>query len=312
MKKISIFFGAAAMAIGCASASAQTLGIGTTKGGATAQIANALAQVISTKSDLQVIPQVSANTSQYIPLLNDGKIELAIANYPQTYYARTGTGMSSEPAENLQLVATLMPFLAGLAASEASGIDSYAAIKGHKVPRYKDNSLGDFIIRAGLATGGLTYDDVESVPIANFPQQFQAFKDGKIDVGILSVGSQVGLDIEATLGDIQFLSIDEEALPAMQELLPGAYLTDVSASDTLAGLDAPAKVFGYDYLLFANANVEPDVIAAVAKAVHDGAEDLKATGPLWRSFDPAKMGKAADIPYHAGATAYFKEAGLAQ
>ena len=80
---------AAFSVIAAAPVSAQTLGLGTTKGGATAQIGTAPEVLISLNSDLQVIPQVSANTSQYIPQLDSGQLELAIANYPQTYYAMT-------------------------------------------------------------------------------------------------------------------------------------------------------------------------------------------------------------------------------
>ncbi len=303
---------AAVAAFAAAPVSAQTLGLGTTKGGATGQIGTALSQVISLNTDLQVIPQVSANTSQYIPLLDSGKVELAIANYPQTYYAVTGTGMSTEPAKNLKLVVTMMPFHAALVAPESSGIKSYADIKGHKVPRYKENSLGDFVVRAALASGGLTYDDVESVPIANFPQQYEAFKDKRIDVSIAALGSQATFDLEASVGDIQFLPVPEESLAKVQEFLPGAYLYDVEANADLPGLDEPTRVFAYDYLLFANADVDDETIKKVTKAVYEGAEYLKGTGPLWAGFNPETIGKKADIPYHPGAIAFFEEQGLEQ
>lgn len=289
---------------------AQTLGIGTTQGGATGQIGTALAQVISMNSDLQVIPQISANTSQYIPLLDQGKLELAIANYPQTYYAVTGTGMSTEKAENLRLVATMMPFLAALVTAESSGIKTYADIKGHKVPRYSENSLGDFVVRAALAAGDLTYDDVESVPISNFPQQYEAFKDGRIDVSIATVGSQASFDLEASVGDIQFIPVPESHLAKSKEFLPGAYLQPIEANEDLPGLDEPTSVFAYDYLLFANASVPDDQIAKVAKAVFDGEEFLKNSSPVWSAFTKEDMGKEADIPYHPGATAFYKEMGL--
>ncbi|WP_157937657.1 TAXI family TRAP transporter solute-binding subunit [Oceaniglobus roseus] len=291
-------------------AGAQTLGLGTTQGGATGQIGTALAQVISMNSDLQVIPQISANTSQYIPLLDQGKLELAIANYPQTWYAVTGTGMSTEKAENLRLVATLMPFLAALVAPEDSGIKSYADIKGHKVPRYSENSLGDFVIRAALAAGDLTYDDVESVPISNFPQQYEAFKDGRIDVSIATVGSQASFDLEASVGDIQFLPVPESHLEQAKEFLPGAYLQPIAANDDLPGLDEPTTVFAYDYLLFANASVPDGEISQVAGAIYEGSDFLMNSSPVWADFVKEDMGKKADIPYHPGAIAYYEEIGI--
>lgn len=290
--------------------SAQAIGIGTTQGGATGQIGTALAQVISMNSDLQVIPQISANTSQYIPLLDQGKLELAIANYPQTWYAVKGTGMSTEKAENLRLVATMMPFLAALVTAEKSGIKTYADIKGHKVPRYADNSLGDFVVRAALAAGDLTYADVTEVPISNFPQQYEAFKDGRIDVSIATVGSQASFDLEASVGDIQFIPVPDSHLAKVQEFLPGAYLQPVPANAELPGLDEPTSVFAYDYLLFANASVSDEIIGKVAKAVYDGEEFLRGTSPIWADFSKETIGKKADIPYHPGAIAFFEAQGL--
>ncbi len=211
MKFLGALTLALAVSLGAtASHAQQVVGLATTKGGATAQIATALAKVITEKSDLNVRPQILANTSQYLPLVNNGRIEFGIANLPQTYYAVTGKGMSQgHPEPNLRLVAYLFPFAAGLVATDKSGIRTYADLKGKRVPRFPANSLGDFFVRACLAAGGLTYEQVKSVPIANFPRQFAAFKQGDIDVSIAAVGSQVVLDFKASLGGVHFVSFTE-------------------------------------------------------------------------------------------------------
>lgn len=294
---------------GAGSAGAQTIGIGTTQGGATGQIGLALAQVISQNTEYQAVPRISANTSQYIPMVDSGQIEFGIANYPQTYYAVMGTGMSTEPSKNLRLVASLMPFLAGLVAAEDTGITEYKGLKGKAVPRYQANSLGDFIIRAALAAGGLTYDDVKSVPVANFPQQYEAFKDRRIDVSIATVGSQPTFDLEAAVGKIVFIPFEDSQLPALAKELPGIYLRDVAPDDKLPGIAKGTRVFGYDYLLFANKDVDDKVVGAVAKAIYEGETFLKGTSPLWVDFDPKLIGKKADIPMHPGAVAFYKSVG---
>ena len=96
---------------------AQSIGIGTTKGGATAQISAAISKVVSANSAVQVRPQAMANTQQYIPLVNAGKIELGLANVPQTRYAVSGTGMSEgKPNPDLRMVVTLFTFKTGVLA----------------------------------------------------------------------------------------------------------------------------------------------------------------------------------------------------
>lgn len=300
-------FAAAVLAL---PATAQTVALGTTKGGATAQLATAIANVVSEAGEIQMRPQVMANTSQYIPVVNAGRIEFGVANYPQLWYAVHGKGMSSEPNPNLRVVATLFPFTAGIVVTEASGIGSLADLRGRKVPRFPDNSLGDYIVRAALAAGGLGYGDVIEVPIANFPRMYDALKQGQTEMSIATIGSQPTFELEATLGDIQFLSFPADSEAKLAEFLPGAYLRDIPASAELPGLDAPARVFAYDYLLFANKDVPDDVVAKVVKAIHLGEAALKASSPLWREFDASLIGKPLDLEYHPGALAYFRANGL--
>jgi len=137
---------AAAIAVTTASgAMAQTIGLATTQGGATEQIATAIAKTVSQATDLQVRPQMLANTSQYIPLVNDGRVEFGIANYPQTFYALKGEGMSEgQPAPNLKLVASLIPFNAGMMVPSSLGIKTLDGLKGKRVPRFPAERVNDF------------------------------------------------------------------------------------------------------------------------------------------------------------------------
>ncbi|MHA1108892.1 MAG: hypothetical protein ACTSQV_07235, partial [Alphaproteobacteria bacterium] len=66
----------AILAFATAGASAQTVGIGTTKGGATAQVTAAISKIVSSYAGgLQMRPQVMGGTQKYIPVVNAGKLE---------------------------------------------------------------------------------------------------------------------------------------------------------------------------------------------------------------------------------------------
>jgi TRAP transporter TAXI family solute receptor len=301
----------ASIVIGVTSAAmAQTVGLATTQGGATEQIATAIAKTVSQSTDLQVRPQMLANTSQYIPLVNDGRVEFGIANFPQTFYAIKGEGMSAgQPAPNLKMVASLIPFNAGMMVPSALGIKDIAGLKGKRVPRFPPNSLGDYIIKASLATAGLTYDDVESVPTANFPAQFQAFKDGTTDLTIATAGAQYTYEFDTTLGGVTFLNFKEGDDKILADALPGTFLKPVGDYD-VPGVAKDTVIFAYDYTLFANASVPNEVVAKVAKALFESEAALKETGPIWKEFVPASIGKAGVLDYHPGAVDYYKSVGI--
>ncbi len=295
-------------------ATSQTVALATTQGGATEQIANAVAMVVTEQTPLQLRPQMSANTAQYVPMVNAGRLEFGIANYPQTFYAVNGTGMSEgQPNPDLRMVATLFPFTAGLFVTEDSGITSYAELAGVRVPRYPDNSLGDYIIRAGLATAGLTYDDVESVPIANFPRQYDAMRQRQIDVSIATAGAQPTFDMEASLGGIRFLSFSSDDDELLAEYLPGTYTRTLPEGyHSLPGLSADSRLFAYDYMLFAHVDVSDEIVSQVVNALYSGAEQLRATSPLWQEFNPDDLAKVTEMPAHDGALAAYRELGLVE
>lgn len=294
-----------------AAASAQTVGLATTKGGATEQIATALAKTISERSGLRVRPQVMANTSQYLPLVDSGRVEFGIANFPQTSYAISGTGMSEgQPNPNLRMVASLIPFNAGLMVIEASGMKTMADLKGKRVPRFPANSLGDFIIRASLETAGLTYDDVSSVPTANFPAMFEALKDGLTDVTIATAGSQSVLDIEASTGGVLFLNYKDGDQTVLAQKLPGTSLKKGSQLAASPGMLPDSTIFFYDYTLFANADVPNETVAKLTKALYEGKQSLQAAGPIWSEFDPAKLAHVTTVDYHPGAVEFYKSVGI--
>jgi TRAP transporter TAXI family solute receptor len=306
-QSVLIFF---CLALSSLPAAANTVALGTTKGGATAQISTALAKVISAAGDVQVRPQPMANTSQYIPMVNAGKIEFGIANNPQVWYAVDGSGMSSSASENLRAVATLFPFKAGIVVPSALGLKSFSDLAGKTVPRFKENSLGDFIIRAALNAGDLDYDDVKSFPVSNFPQMWDAMKQGQTVIAIAAVGSKPTYDLQAALNGITFLPFAASDGPKLAKLLPGAFVSDIAPNAELPGIKDGTRVFAYDYLLFAHKDVSDEIVTSVLEALFNGESDMKAAGPLFAEFSSASLGKPIDVEYHPAALAFFKSKGM--
>jgi len=317
MRTLTTAIAAAALAgtLAAGTAAAQTVGLGTTQGGATGQIATAIAQVVTqTAEGVQVRPQAVANTAQYIPPINAGQLEFGIANAPQTGNAFTGTGMSQGQANpNLRMVAALFPFNAGLVATGESGMRTYADLRGKRVPWFQENSLGDVIMRAALEAGGLTPSDVVQVPTPNFPRMFEGFRTGQLDTSIAAVGSQVTIEFDQSVaGGVRYLSFRPDDLPVVRKWLPGADIREMQPDPAMPGVEAGTRVFSYAYTLFTHAGMDADVVYKVAKAMHDGAEALRATGPLWSEYDTADLFRDIGVPYHPGAERFYREAGIAR
>lgn len=297
-------------------ASAQVLGLGSTKGGATAQVTKAIASVVSAHSGMQMRTQPMGGTQQYIPIVNAGELEFGVSNMMQANMAVNGTGLSKRKHENLRMVATLMTFRVGFLVANNAGIANVAALKGKRVASgFKSAPLFQFMSTGYLKNGGLSWDDVTKVPMVGLRQHWTAFKQGKLDVVVAAVGSGPVKDMNAnTEGGITLLSFERDTAgaAAMLQYLPKTYYIDVKPNPKLVGVgDSPKTVMAFDYALWVHKDVADEVVYKVSKALYDNEKALHATSPLWRSHRSARMAKDQGLAYHPGALKFYREVGIA-
>jgi len=289
-------------------------GIGTTKAGATGQVAAAIAKVVSTQGDLQVRTQPMAGTKQYIPYVNANRLEFGVANLPQVIFAIGGTSLfEGHPLPNLRMVATLMPFRVGLVVPDDSDIQSVADLRGRPVPGgFKAAPLFRVVFDGFLATDGLSYQDTEQVPVSSLAQSWELFMQGKVMSVIFTVGTGALKQADIAVGGVRFLSFNHspEALARLQNVVPEADLRLIEPAPQLTGIKAPSYLMSYDYTLFSAKDVDQDLVYQVAKLMYENLDDLRATGALWAEFQGEMMAKDVGLEYHPGAIRFYKEAGL--
>jgi TRAP-type uncharacterized transport system substrate-binding protein len=274
MRKTELLMSFIAAAGLAAPAVAQVVGLGTTQAGATAQLSTVVAKVVSERGGVQMRPQPMAGVAQYAPLVNAGEIDFGVANVVEARYLVQGREIVEKPNPELRLVARLVPCY--------------------------------------LANAGLKITDTKQVLVPAFPRMFEMFKQGQLATAISTIGSPVLKEWEAAVGPVRFLGFDDspQAVAALQQFIPGAYVVELAPGPGVVGLPAPTKILVYDYVIFAGAKVADDVVAKVAAALHDHPADMKAASPLFKEFDPQLMAKDLGIAYHPGAIRYFQLQGI--
>lgn len=310
----SLLIGVLGLTLSAGAALAEVAALGSTQRGGTSQIGRALSAAISEASDLQMRPQEMANTADYIPLVNNGELEFGISNIVQLKHAVTGTGMSEgRKNENLQMVATLMPFRVGYIVRKDSDIENVPDLKDKRVPVFSEGALGQVVTRAFLANAEMTPDDVDGVAVPNFPRMWNSFSEGSTDVTIVVVGAANSREFDATFG-IRYLSFDDDpaALARVQEYLPESYLQELTPESGIPGIAGPVNIVVYDYTFFASADASEDMVYRATKALYEKEQDLLASSPFWLGFDKDSMAKNVGVDYHPGAVKFYKEAGIWQ
>jgi len=304
----------AAICLASCAEPAQMVGVGTTKGGATSQVSAAIAKVVSSQGELQVRTQPMAGTNQYIPPVNAGQLEFGVSNIVQLTFAVEGRSLfEGHPNRNLRMVATLMPFRVGLLVPEDSDIRTVADLKGRPVPSgFRAAPLFKVVFEGFLATEGLSYEDVQQVPVSGVNQMWELFMQGKVLTAIVTVGSAIAKQTDAALGGVRYLSFDDspQSVAALNEHVPRAHLELMQPAPKLTGLLTPSNLLNYDYTLFAGKDVPDDLVDQVVRAMYENPDELRVSGALWEEFTAEGMSKDVGIEYHPGAIKFYQEKGI--
>jgi hypothetical protein len=292
----------AALALSAGIASAQTYGIATMQPGTLSHTsASAIAKVLKEKGGLNVLVQPTAGESTLIPLVDRGESDLGIANILEMENAK-------KSGANLRLIGSLHSLRGAFWVRKDSPMKTIADLKGKKVVMgFSAMRTIDPMIKAMLATGGLSEKDVQPVLVPNVVRGADDFASGSSDMFFFAFGAPKVREVDATVGGIRALEIPDSGMAAAKKIVPQGYLTPAVPNPFFVGVDHPMKVYTWDNMIFTNAKVPDDVVYKIIDTLEKNKADLVAVQPALREFSAAALYKGYDIPYHPGALKYFKE-----
>lgn len=304
MTRIAPFAAAtlAALALGLGGAGAQTYGIASMQPGTLNHTsASAIAKVVKEKTGLNVVVQPTAGESVLIPLVARGEAEFGIANILEVSAAK-----AINP--NLRLIGSLHPLRGAFWVRKDTPMKTIADLKGKRVGLgYSAMRTIDPMVKAILATGGLTEKDVTPVLIPNVVRGADDFAAGNADMFFFAFGAPKVREVDATVGGIRALEVPESGMAASKKIVPEGYLSPAAPNPFFVGVEKPMPVYSWDNMIFTNAKVSDDAVYKFIDTLEKNKADLVAIQPALREFSAAALYKDYDIPYHPGALKYFKE-----
>ena len=110
-----------------------------------------------------------------------------------------------------------------------------------------------------LATGGLTEKDVKPVLVPNVIRGADDFVSGAADMFFFAFGAPKVREVDATVGGIRVLEINEGGMPAARKISPLGLSDRSVPGPVFVGVEKPMKVYTFDNMLFTNAKVQDDV-----------------------------------------------------
>lgn len=294
--------GLAVLTLSASLAAAQTYGVATMQPGTLSHTSgSAIAKVLKEKGNLNALVQPSAGESTLIPMVARGEADIGIANIFEIENAK-----SASP--DLRLIGSLHALRGAFWVRKDTPMKTIADLKGKKVVMgFSAMRTIDPMIKAILATGGLTEGDIKPVLVPNVVRGAEDFSSGAADMFFFAFGAPKVREVDASVGGIRALEIPVAGMAAAKKILPQGYLSPAAPNPFFIGVEKPMGVYTWDNMLFTNAKVKDEVIFKIIETLEKNKADLVAVQPALREFSAASLYKSYDIPYHPGALKYFKE-----
>jgi len=152
----------------------------------------ALSKVMVEKTGEQYRVTPYAGSSTYIPMLNSGRLAFGFANGGEATFAYQGIGSFEGHAnENLRLVGVAIATQTSFAVPTNSAIMTIEDLKGKRMPSgYNSGRTFHYYSNAALASGGLTIDSAQKVPMPNFVKAINGLAEYRIDAALMLAPQQ--------------------------------------------------------------------------------------------------------------------------
>jgi TRAP transporter TAXI family solute receptor len=290
-------------------ASAQTFGIATMQPGSLNHTtASAIAKVLKERAGMNALVQPTAGESVIIPLTARGEADIGIANSLEV-----GVVVGSSNLPELRLIGAIHPLPTALFVRKTSPMRTIADLKGRKVVSgFSAQRTIEIVMRAILATSGLTPNDIVQVPVPNVVRGADDFVAGAVDTFYFAFGAPKVREVDATVGGIRALEIPEEGMDAARKIFPDGYLARATPGPFYIGVEKPMGVYTWDNLLFTNAKVKDEVVYRIIDTMLKHKDDLVAIQPALRGLNRETLYVKHSVPYHPGALKYFADNNITQ
>ena len=284
--------------------------IGTNPAGTGAHaIAASLAAVASKATPISVRVQPYNGPNAWMPLLQNGEIELGIMNILDSYMAMTGTGNYEKPFPSVRLVSGgVFPFTAGTLVRDKSDIKQFSDLKGKRVAwDYGGHAINQTLLETMLEASGLKPTDFTQVRVSNLNDGIRGVADGKMDASISAIGIAVVEEANAT-EPIRFLSLpNTEAAKAVV----AKHGISIVKQTPATGVKGDTYVLGYPLQLVGSTKVSNKTVYTLVKAWWDNLSELQTKHPLLKKWTKETQALTNfTVPYHPGAIQFYKEMGI--
>ncbi len=214
----------------------------------------------------------------------------------------------TKPLKKLRAVAAIYTNYIQIVATADSGIKSLADLKGKRMSVGAAKSGTELNARAVLKAAGLSYNDLGKVEYLPFGESVDLMKNRQLDATLISSG--LGVSAIRDLATSVPIVVVPVPPATVAKIGDAAYQPATIPAGTYTGQEKDAPTIGIQNYLVTSADLKPDLVYAMTKAIFDHLDTLVAAHSAARETKLANAAKPGPVPLHEGAARFYKEKGV--
>ncbi|MEK5230507.1 TAXI family TRAP transporter solute-binding subunit [Lysinibacillus sp. FSL K6-0232] len=262
------------------------------------------ADLITTETDIKTTAEVSQASAANMTALQEGKGEIAFVQTDIAYYATEGTLMfEGNKIDTIAALGALYPETIQLVTTEASGIKTYADLKGKKISVGAPGSGTYANAEQLLEIHGLTMDDIKPQNL-DFGESTDGLQSGQIDAAFITAGTPTAA-VEALNATTKVNIIGVDAGKADELIAKYPYYAKDTIKAGTYGLANDVETVSVLAMLAVNKDLPEEIVYSMTKAIYDNPDKISHPKGEFIKAETGLDGISIDV--HPGAQKYFDE-----
>ena len=308
---LAVFIAAAVcsvLLVGCGS----RVRIGTGgEGGSYYALGSLMGESLKKDCGMNVEVKTTAGSAANLRLLDEGFVQLALAQSDVTYDAYYGKDVFREKGalKGYGAVAALYDETVHIVVPASSDIKNIEDLADKRVSIGENDSGALINSKQILQAYGISLSMVDGVKMS-YDDAAEALKNGGIEAMFCTAGlkSEVLTEL-AESTPVRFLSIDKGKIDLLMKNYEVYQKAEIPAG-TYKEQDEPVEAVAVKSLLLASSDLSADKVEQVTKTLFEHKDEWAAEIPALRDFDENSAVKSVTIPFHPGAAAYYESKGI--
>jgi len=242
-------------------------------------------------------------------LLQRGRGEIAFALGDSVKLAWEGNSDAGFKGklDRLRAIAAIYPNYIQIVASQESGIQSLADIKGRSLSVGAPKSGTELNARAIFAAVGLSYDELGKTEYLPFAESVELMKNRRLDASLQSAGLGVASirDLANSI-PVRIVAVNAEVA---DKLGPPYFATEIPAG-TYEGQTEAVPTLAVPNILVTHSGVSDEIAYQMTRQLFENLPDLASAHKAASAISLETATTGLPVPLHPGAERYYREVGL--